>query len=136
MSPYEDKDLGLSLLIYMVAILCTLAVFVVPVVLANGPTVLPNPRGKAARSMLAAHLAAHLNESSFPVAHLKEKDIVSPALLAALNAKAEKAKAIRDRTVHAVPRRHEASHAPQWRTYADAAPQRPIGPFGLFFSLF
>jgi hypothetical protein len=132
MSPYEDKDLGLSLLIYMVAILCTLAVFVVPVVLVNGPTVLPNPSAKAARSVLAAHL----NESSFPVAHLKEKDIVSPALLTALNAKAKKAKAIRDRAVHAVPRRHEATHPPQRRTYADAAPQRPIGPFGLFFSLF
>ena len=120
MSLYEDKDLGVSLLIYMAAILCTLAVFMVPVFLANGPTVLPNPSAQIARSMLTARR----NDSSFPVAHLKEKAIVSPALLAALNAKAEKAKAIRDRTVHAVPRRHEASHAPQWRTSSGAPPLR------------
>jgi hypothetical protein len=132
MSPYEDNDFGLSLLIYMAAILCTLAVFMVPVFLANGPTVLPNPSAKTARSLFAAHR----NDSSFPVAHLKEKAIVSPALLAALNAKAEKAKLLRGRAVHAVPRRHEASHALRRRKYADAAPQRPIDPFGLFFSSF
>jgi hypothetical protein len=64
MSPYEDKDLALSLLTYMAAILCTLAVFMVPVFLANGPTVVPNPSAKTARSIFAAH---H-NDSSFPVA--------------------------------------------------------------------
>jgi hypothetical protein len=132
MSPYEDKDLGVSLLIYMAVILCTLAVFMVPAVLANGPTVLPNPSAKIARSMLAARR----NDSSFPVAHLKEKAIVSPALLAALNAKAEKAKPSRDRPARAARHPHAPRRAPTRRSYAEAARQRPIGPFGLFFSLF
>lgn len=132
MSPYEDKDLGVSLLIYMAAILGVLAVIVVPVFLANGPTVEPNSSAKLTLSMLDARR----NDSSFPVAHLKEKAIVSPALLAALDAKAEKAKPSRDRPAHAARRRDTPRHAPVRRSYADAAPQRPIGPFGLFFSLF
>jgi len=132
MSPYEDKDLGVSLLIYMAAILCVLAVFMVPVFLANGPTVLPNPSAKTAGSMLAARR----NDGSFPVAHLKEKAIVSPALLAALNAKAEKAKPSRDRSARAARHRPAPRRASTRPSYAEAAPQRPIGPLGLFFSLF
>jgi hypothetical protein len=132
MSPYEDEGLGISILIYLAAILCVLAAFVVPVFLANGPTVEPNSSAKRTLSLLDARR----NDNSFPVAHLKEKAIVSPALLAALNAKAEKTKPSHDRPVHAVRRRDAPRHAPVRRTYADATPQRPVGPFSLFFSLF
>ena len=85
----SDQGLGLSVAIYAVALVCGLALFVMPVVWANGPRVYDNP-GVGASRMPGGPAYAH--RSGFPLAKLQEQQIVSPAMLAELNAKVKKEK--------------------------------------------
>jgi hypothetical protein len=85
MNPYDDDSLGPSLLLYLAALFGVLALVVVPVYLANKGTVQKNV-GVAAVAGIARS-----NHRSFPLTRLKPAMIVDPALVAKLNAEAQKA---------------------------------------------
>jgi hypothetical protein len=84
MSPYDDDSLGLSVLLYVAALLGVLAVVVVPVYLANKSTVQKNPGITAAAGFEPSRPRV------FPLSHLKAPQIVDPAVVAKLNAEAAK----------------------------------------------
>ena len=146
MTAYDDKALGGAVLIYIAAILCGIAVFVVPVLIANGPTVIANPTAQDA----LAHMAAlRKSDGPYPVARLRRADIVDPATIAALNAKIAKAEHARhsaaayQRRVHRTQDAREvalrrAQRERMRRSYADARPfgPNPLGPFQMFFRAF
>jgi hypothetical protein len=146
MTAYDDKDLGLAVLIYIAALLCGIAVFIVPVLIANGPTVIANPTAQHA----IAHMAAlRKSDGPYPVARLHRDDIVDPAKIAALNAKIAKAEHARH-SAAAYQRRvrrtqdarevalRRAQRAQMRRSYADARPvgSNPPGPFQMLFRAF
>jgi hypothetical protein len=123
MYPSEAKDLAVSVLIYMVAILFGLSLFVVPIYLLSRPTVVENAGVPAlARAVQRTARSGHAN---FPVARLKRETIVNPATLAELNAKAKQSDDVhaRVRGTSRAPRRPD--HA-----YAEVAPasRRPAYP--------
>jgi hypothetical protein len=122
----SDEGLGLSVLVYALAMVCGLAVVVLPVYWANSARVYDNPGVTALRSP-GGPTRSHRAE--FPLAKLQSPQIVSAAMLAELNADSKKAKPVR----HA--------SRPSHRSYAQAQPQpEPVErresrrPF--FFSLF
>jgi hypothetical protein len=90
MYPSEAKDLAVSVLIYLAAILFGLALFVVPIYLASRPTVVENAGSPALAGKVDRSLATRSGDQRFPVAHIKRQTIVSPATLTELNAEAEK----------------------------------------------
>lgn len=122
----DDSDLAIPFLIYMAAMLCGLALVVVPVYLANRPTVLPNP----VLPTVEAALATRAGRRDFPVARLKDPAVVSPATLAALKAKPEKAKHVRQARAQLRPRAHLR------RSFAQAAPHPDRAGYPLFATLF
>ena len=124
----SDEGMGLSLAVYAIAMMCGLALFVLPIVWANSARVYDNP-GVAAARLPGGPLRAD-NGANYPLAALHSPQIVSPAMLAELNAKVTKEK----------PTRH-ASSKPAPRHYAQAdqrdetaEPRRRRGLF--FFSWF
>jgi hypothetical protein len=131
MHPYDNDDgLGVSLLIYASAILGALVLIMAPIYPANRPTVYQNSGVQQFDQVLPARAERH----NYPLAHLEHRDIVDPAIVAALNAKAE---AERSRRASASESHRVAHVRPTTRrTYADAAPARQANPFALFFSLF
>ena len=87
---HSDEGMGLSVVVFAIAMVCGLALFVLPVVWANGARVYENPGVAAMRSLGGP---AYANRAAqFPLANLKEEQIVSPAMLAELNAKTKKEK--------------------------------------------
>jgi hypothetical protein len=123
----SDEGMGLSVVVYAIAMICGLALFTAPVLWANSGRVYENP---GVTALLKPGGPAYANRhAQFPLANLKEEQIVSPAMLAELNAKspAKKEKPVR-----------RASHEPSHR-YAQAqdepTEQRPARR-GFFFSLF
>jgi hypothetical protein len=122
----SDEGMGLSVVVYAIAMMCGLALFVLPVVWANSARVYDNPGVTA--NLPGGPVRAD-NRANYPLAALHSPQIVSPAMLAELNAKATKEK----------PTRH-ASTKPAPRLYAqveqrdDAEPTRRRGLF--FFSWF
>lgn len=125
----SDEGMGLSVVVYAIAMMCGLALFVLPVLWANSARVYENPGVTALRTPGGPTYASR--QAQFPLANLKEEQIVSPAMLAELNAKAKKEKE--------KPRRTARSPAPSHRSYAQVqdqpAEQRPARrPF--FFSFF
>jgi hypothetical protein len=121
---HKDEGLGLSVAIYALVMLCGLGLCVWPVYWANSPTVYDNP------GVTAAGLPGARDRTEFPLALLHQQQIVSPSMLAELNAKAQKqAPAVR----HA--------SRPARRSYAqaqdtDVSEPRPASyrlfPFSLF----
>jgi hypothetical protein len=87
MTSEHDQGLGVSIAIYMVAMVCGLALFVLPVLLVNWP-------GKGVNVGMAAYqqppgtlLIPKPARYSSLLVYLKHDDIVDPALLADMNAK-------------------------------------------------
>jgi hypothetical protein len=112
----ETKDLAVSVLIYMAAILFGLSLFVVPIYLATRPTVVENAGAAAARAVDRS-LAARSGSKRFPVANLKHETIVNPATIAELNAKTKES----DDPPSRVRRGVYARPQPK-RSYAEDAP--------------
>ncbi len=83
MRHYDDHDLGASVLIYIVAIVCGFAIFVVPVLLASGPTVIANHGARGA----VTQINGARDDSRYPVAKLRRDAIVDPAITAVLSAR-------------------------------------------------
>lgn len=122
---HSDEGMGLSVAVYALAMICGLALFAFPVVWANSARVYENPGVSALRS--AAPSAYANRHSEFPIANLDTPEIVSPAMLAELNANGKKEK----------PARRTAAQ-PSHRSYAQAqdepGEQRPARRG--FFSFF
>lgn len=121
MSAHADEGLLGSVLIYLTALLAGLALFVGPVLWANGPTVAENIAPSNGRALSASHHS----DSNFPVAKLKHNESVSPAHLVELNARLRKTQNSRQPR-HAVGRaRHpqEVRHA-QFSQSRATPPQR------------
>jgi hypothetical protein len=110
----NDQGMGLSVAVYALAMLGGLALFVLPVLWASGATVYENPAVKTVRLPGGP---AYAHQAQFPLAVLKQQQIVDQTALNELNAKsAQKAPA-----PHRVAR---AAH----RSYAQASEddgQRP-----------
>src|SRR5690348_10599516 len=104
---HSDEGMGLSVVVYAIVMVCGLALFVLPVIWANGARVYDNPGVAATRSPGGPAYASHA--AQFPLANLKEEQIVSPAMLAELNANAKKEKPVR-----------RAATKPSHRSYAQA----------------
>jgi hypothetical protein len=95
MTRSESEGLGLSLLIYAAAIAGVLTAVALPVYIVNAPRVYDNP-------LLNGPIIGERVSNRVPLAHLQRKTIVDPAVVAALNAKAE-----RPKPVHHAVRRNE-----------------------------
>ena len=127
MNQTRDQGLGLSLLVYVGALLGGLFLFVAPVLWAYGPTEYPNPPLPSyditsSRPLFDQH-------RQVPLARLKHEDIVDQKMLASLNAKPDKPR----REAHERPSR--AARTAYAQAPDDEAPQQRPRRFG-FFSLF
>jgi hypothetical protein len=122
----SDQGMGLSVVVYAIAMMCGLALFVMPVIWANSARVYDNPGVTAAN--VPGGPARRDHPSQYPLASLHAQQIVSPAMLAELNAKVKKEKPRRTaRAAEPAPRYAQAQEEP--------AEQRPARrPF--FFSFF
>jgi hypothetical protein len=125
MNNVDSEGLGLSIAVYAVAMLCGLALFVLPVYWLNSPAVYENPGVRTSALPGGPSYASHPAE--FPLAMLHRQQIVDPAMLVELDAKAQK---------EPPPRR---AHRATQRSYAQARdadePERRV-PSRPFFSLF
>lgn len=123
----SDEGMGLSVVVYAIAMVCGLALCVLPVVWANGARVYDNP-GVAAANLPGGPVRTD-HPAAYPLANLQSPQIVSPAMLAELNAKAKKEK----------PAARVASK-PSHRSYAQAQDEAPDQPRqarrSFFFSFF
>ncbi|MEJ2375891.1 MAG: hypothetical protein P8Y53_05375 [Pseudolabrys sp.] len=125
--------MAISALIYIGAIVFGLSIVVVPVYLANRPTVVPNPSARILEQTADRALSSRVNKKQFPVAHLKSEPIVNPETVEELNAKAEaKADAREAETHHRARRRSYGTHRVYEHrraqpSYVDRA--RPTFPF-------
>jgi hypothetical protein len=119
MYPSEARDLVVSVLIYLGAILFGLALFVVPIYLASRPTVVENAGSPALAGSVDRTLASGGSGGQrFPVAHIKRQTIVNPATLTELNAEAEKSEnsaRVRVRSYQPIPSAARAEAAPASR---------------------
>ena len=120
MYPSEARDLAGSVVIYIIAILFGLALFVVPIYWLSRPTIVENA-GAAVQSVDRA-LTARSGKERFPVANLKPQTIVNPATIAELNAKAKEDGPRVGRRVYARPQPSRASND------AAPAPRRAVYP--------
>ncbi|HEY5380533.1 MAG TPA: hypothetical protein VIJ78_13495 [Pseudolabrys sp.] len=103
MNPSDSEGLGLSVLIYMAAILGGLALIAGPVYLVNRPQVYENPRLARADPLLNGPIVGKRVSTRVPLALLKHEPIVDPKIVAALNAKTKKTEP--HRTTHQVAER-------------------------------
>jgi hypothetical protein len=127
---HSDEGMGLSVVVYAIAMVCGLALFVLPVVWANSARVYENPGVTALGSPGGPAYANR--RAQFPLANLQQEQIVSPAMLAELNAKAKAKKEKPQRVVR--------TSSPPNRSYAQvhdepAEQQRPARR-SFFFSFF
>jgi len=131
MTEPRDQGLGLSLLVYVGALLCGLVLIVAPILWASGAREYPNPvlpkyDITSSRPLVDQH-------KQVPLAVLKREELVDPTMLAALNAKTrttqsrdtqERSARTKSRTAYA--------QAPDSEAAAEHRPRRS----GFFFSLF
>jgi hypothetical protein len=127
MRHYGEDGLGGSMLIYIAAIVCGLAVLIVPVLMTHGPTVLANP---GARSF--TQIDSLRDGNQYPVAKLHSEAIVDPAITAALSAKNTATETARRRPAHdgsvrMSRHRHAAPPARRERVRNAYASGRPVG---------
>ena len=126
MNAHHEEGLGLSVLVYLAAMLGGLAAFVVPVYLANGPTVLQSPDARIQANRI---FNARRYDRHFPVARLEHEAIVDPATLAELSAKAKESKPARSARIHTPRRTHRHRAQPRRNSYAELRRQhRPTYP--------
>lgn len=132
MNSTETEGLGLSVLIYMTAILGGLALIAVPIYLATQPQVYDNPPLARANPLLNGPVIGQRDTGAPPLAMLKHSTIVDPKFVATLNAKINK--------INQPERRHvsqqTASHPrPRGQAVAEARdePQRPTSFFQSLF---
>jgi len=127
MDTSDTEGLGFSLAIYVAAIACVFVLIAVPVYWANGPTVYDNPPLARSGPLMNGPIVGRQISSAVPLVMLKRQTIVDPAILAGLNAKAEKSAKPRH-TTKVAPR---SSGTP----VADLQPdrtRRSFFPFSLF----
>lgn len=124
-----DQGLGLSLGVYVGALLLGLTICVAPVLWAAGPTQYENP--ELPKYDITSSRPLSDQHRQIPLARLKRDDIVDKTMLAALNANARKAEA-RERAVH---RSTRTAYA-QARDDDEPVARRPSAPGRFFFSLF
>ena len=101
--------LGLSVAIYMAAILGTMAVLAVPVSMAVGPQVYANPPLDPPDPLLNGPIVGKRVTSPVPVALLKKPVLADPAVVAELNARTRQAKPARQDVAHQPARREKAA---------------------------
>jgi hypothetical protein len=126
-----DEGLGLSMIAYAAILLAGLALVAGPVIWSNSGTAYENPALSGGSPSASLYSRVH-NERTFPVALLKPRTIVDPAILAKVNEASEPAKPVR------------AASTPAHRRYAEARQQETVppvsrrggGPASFFFSLF
>jgi hypothetical protein len=129
---YEPRDqgLGLSLLVYVGALVLGLGLIVSPVLWAAGPTEYQNPELPKYDITSSRPLATQHRQ--IPLARLKREEIVDQTMLAALNARAAKTREARERPA----RRPTHTAYAQAQAHDDEAPQQRPRRSGFFFSLF
>src|SRR5664279_5021006 len=129
MDTSDSEGLGLSLAIYLAAIACVFVLIAVPVYWANGPTVYDNPPLARSGPLMNGPIVGRQVSSAVPLVMLKRQAIVDPAMLAGLNAKAEKQAAKPRHAPHKVAARSNGTPV------ADLQTDRRRGsffPFSLF----
>ena len=87
MNPQND-GLGLSLLIYLTAMLCGLSVIALPVYFTVRPTVIENASARMLKE--SGTLVVGASQKPFPLFRLKHPAIVDPEMVAKMNAEATK----------------------------------------------
>jgi hypothetical protein len=87
MTSDAEEGLLVSVLIYLVAAFAALALVVVPVLWANGPTIRENVGPNYAGKLLALRRS----DNKFPVAKLEHQELINPARNVELLARAKKA---------------------------------------------
>jgi hypothetical protein len=120
-----SEGLGLSVVIYMAAVLGVLGLVVVPVYLANAPQVYENPTLARANPLLDGPIIGNRAPHPVPLAMLKRQTIVDPAIVAGLNAKAKQVASARVTRPTSTPR-------PRGTPVAELQPERPRHSFFLF----
>lgn len=107
--------LGLSVAIYMGAIVAALGVMAVPVYFAVAPQVYENPPPEPLDPLLNGPIVGKRVSTPIPLALLKREQIVDPAVVAELNAKVK----------HGRPARHDVAHQSVRRERAAAVAELP-----------
>jgi hypothetical protein len=132
MNSIESEGLGLSVLIYMTAILGGLALIGLPFYLATQPQVYDNPPLTRANPLLNGPVIGQRDTAVPPLAVLKHRTIVDPKFVATLNAKINK--------INQPERRHVSQQTawrprPRGQAVAEVRdePQRPTSFFQRLF---
>jgi len=122
--------LGLSVAIYMAAIVGTMGVLAVPIYMAVAPQVYANPRLEPPDPLLNGPIVGKRVSTPVPLALLKHPVLADPAVVAELNARTKQAKPARhDVATHQRPRREPAA------AVAEVREPRERSTFS-FFNLF
>jgi hypothetical protein len=91
MNSHADEGLFVSVLIYFMALLFGLALFVGPVLWANGPTIEENIAPGNVRELLASRYS----DRQYPIAKLEDEDLVNPAPTVEMHARVKEAQNVR-----------------------------------------
>jgi hypothetical protein len=94
MNSHADEGLFVSVLIYFMALLFGLALFVGPVLWANGPTVEKNIAPDNARELLASRYNRY-SDSQYPIAKLKRQELLNSGPTVEMNARVKEAQNVR-----------------------------------------
>lgn len=127
MTSSESEGLGLSVLIYMTAILTCLALMAVPAYLLTRGQVYENPSLVRADPLLNGPVIGQRESSPPPLGILKHRTLVDPDFVASLNAKIEQPK--QHRVTQKVAKRERR------QTFAEL-PDEPRRPTFFLFRLF
>jgi len=124
----HDQGLGLSLLVFVGALLGGLVLFVAPVLWAYGPTEYPNPQ--LPKYDITSSRPLFDQHRQVPLARLQREDIVDQKALASLSAKSEKPKReAHERTSRSARTAFAQAHDDDG---AGQRPRRGMFPFSLF----
>jgi hypothetical protein len=125
----RDEGLGLSLLVYLAALICGLGVVMLPIYLANRPTVIENANTRMLARSASGILAVRPTDGRFPVARLEHQTIDDPATATELEAAEKKAKPAHAAPVHLARRTSRLRPRPPADSYpAVGARHRPAYP--------
>jgi hypothetical protein len=128
----RSDGLGLSVSFYLAALLCGLMLFALPVYFMNSGTTLANPGVAAYDPPPGATLIRRADPNAEKLAVLRHQDIVTPAQIAAVNARGGVAEKPHRTVTRTAQREHERADGPVADLrYAQPAPHR-----GFFFGLF
>ncbi len=116
MESSQSEGLGLSLALFMGAILGVLALLAVPVWLAARPVVYDNPVLAKRDPLLNGPIVGHRDDRAIPLAMLKHQQLIDPKVVAALNAKLVETKLPGSKLAKADNAERPESHRPARRT--------------------